>query len=132
MERQRIASYLHDGAVQDVAGVAFALAPLAESAAARGEHAQAAELRSAIDRLRQNVRDLRTLLVDLHPPNLAAAGLEAALADLVSPLEARGVAVSVSVDDVERLGPEQEALVYRWRRRRCATWSRTPTLTRSG
>ena len=41
--------------------------------------------------LRQNVRDLRTLLVDLHPPNLAATGLEAAVADLVSPLEAPGI-----------------------------------------
>ena len=112
-ERRRIASYLHDGPVQDVAGVAFALAPLAEGAAARGDDDEARALRAATEQLRHNVRDLRTLLVDLHPPNLAAEGLASALADLVSPLEARGVSVSLAVDGVERLDREQQALVYR-------------------
>ena len=59
------------------------------------------------------VRDLRALLVELHPPHLAAAGLEAAIADLVSPLQASGVDVSVAIDGAERLDREQEALVYR-------------------
>ena len=36
-ERRRLAAYLHDGPVQDIAGVAFSLAPLADSAAARGD-----------------------------------------------------------------------------------------------
>ncbi len=52
-------------------------------------------LSAAIDNLRHSVRDLRALLVDLHPPHLAAAGLEAAIRDLVSPLEARGIEVGV-------------------------------------
>ncbi len=112
-ERRRIASYLHDGAVQDIAGVAFALAPLADEAAADGATGRATELRTAIERLRHNVRDLRTLLVDLYPPNLAAAGLAAAIADLVGPLEARGVEVSVVIDGAESLDAGQEALVYR-------------------
>lgn len=112
-ERRRVASYLHDGAVQDVAGVAFALAPLADEAERRGRTEDAAEVRAAVVRLRQSVRDLRTLLVDLHPPNLAASGLDAAVADLVSPLEGRGIAVDVDLDGADRLGPEQEALVFR-------------------
>ena len=112
-ERRRIASYLHDGPVQDIAGVAFALAPLADAAAAQGEAREAQELESAIGQLRHNVRDLRTLLVDLYPPNLAAAGLAAAIADLASPLEARGVEVSVVLTDADLLDPGQQALVYR-------------------
>ena len=112
-ERRRIASYLHDGPVQEIAGVAFGLAPVADAATARGAAEEAAELRRHVDQLRQNVRDLRTLLVDLHPPNLAAQGLESALADLVSPLEARGLSVSVVVDEADRLDPEQRALVFR-------------------
>ena len=36
-ERQRVASYLHDGPVQEIAGLAYGLAPLAERATARGE-----------------------------------------------------------------------------------------------
>ena len=77
-ERRRIASYLHDGPVQDIAGAAFSLAPLADSAEARGATGEARELRATIDLLRHDVRDLRALLVDLHPPHLEAAGLDAA------------------------------------------------------
>jgi two-component system NarL family sensor kinase len=112
-ERQRVASYLHDGPVQDIAGMAFSLAPLADSAAARGATEDADELRTTVGRLRGTVRDLRALLVDLHPPHLAAAGLEASIGDLVSPLRARGVTVDVAVDGADGLGREQQALVYR-------------------
>lgn len=112
-ERRRVASYLHDGPVQEIAGLAFSLAPLADRAAARGERGEADLLRGTVERLRRTVRDLRVLLVELHPPRLAAAGLEAAIADLVSPLEAGGVAVSVAIDGAEQLDREQEALVYR-------------------
>ena len=112
-ERRRVASYLHDGPVQDIAGLAFSLAPLADGADARGAGAEAGVLRTTIERLRRTVRDLRTLLVELHPPHLAAAGLEAALADLVSPVQASGTVVSVAIDGAERLDREQEALVYR-------------------
>jgi two-component system, NarL family, sensor kinase len=112
-ERRRIAAYLHDGPVQEIAGLAFSLAPLADSASARGAGAEADHLRTTIDQLRRTVRDLRSLLVELHPPHLAAAGLEAAIADLVSPLQARGIAVSIDIDGGDLLDRETEALVYR-------------------
>ncbi len=112
-ERRRIASYLHDGPVQDIAGVAFALAPLADAAGARGDDAGRTALRGAAAQLRQNVRDLRSLLVDLHPPHLAAQGLKATLRDLASPLEARGVAVALEVAGDDRLDAVQQALVHR-------------------
>ena len=112
-ERRRVASYLHDGPVQDIAGLAFSLAPLADSAEARGSDKEAGVLRHAVDRLRGTVRDLRALLVDLYPPRLAAAGLEAAITDLVSPLEESGTAVSIAIEGEDQLGREQEALVYR-------------------
>ena len=112
-ERQRVASFLHDGPVQDVAGLAFSLAPVADRLEAEGAPADATELRATIDRLRATVRDLRALLVDLHPPRLAAAGLAAALADLVSPLRQRGARVELRVDGADRLAREQQALVYR-------------------
>ena len=112
-ERHRVASYLHDGPVQEIAGLAFSLAPLADRAAARGASEEAGVLRNTIEHLRRTVRDLRALLVELHPPHLAAAGLEAAIADLVSPLQASGATVSVTIDGAEQLGREQETIVYR-------------------
>ena len=113
-ERRRIASDLHDGVVQDLAGVAFGLAPLADGAARRGDEADAAALRESTGRLRQGVRALRTLLVEIHPPNLASAGLEATLSDLLSPLAAAGVATELHVDDPVAAGAgAADALVYR-------------------
>jgi two-component system, NarL family, sensor kinase len=112
-ERRRVAAYLHDGPVQELAGLAFSLAPVADDAAARGADADASVVRNVIDRLRGTVRDLRTLLVDLHPPTLASAGLEAAIRDLASPLVSRGTNVEQHVDGHDRLDPETQALVYR-------------------
>ncbi len=112
-ERRRVASYLHDGPVQELAGLAFSLAPVADSAYSRGAAADAAVVRNVIDRLRSTVRDLRALLVDLHPPTLASAGLDAAIRDLVSPLVATGRKVELRVDGGDQLDPETQALVYR-------------------
>jgi two-component system, NarL family, sensor kinase len=109
-ERRRIASDLHDGVVQDLAGVAFGLAPVAEAANRRGDAHEAAALKDAISRLRAGVREMRTLLVAIHPPSLESTGLEAALHDLLSPLQAEGIATELQVED-GRPGPD--ALVYR-------------------
>ncbi len=113
LERRRIASDLHDGVVQDLAGVAFGLAPVAEDAERRGDREEAGVLHQAIARLRQGVRDLRTLLVELHPPNLASAGLEVALSDLLSPLAAAGLRTELEVAPDVADGTDADALVYR-------------------
>ncbi len=109
-ERRRIASDLHDGVVQDLAGVAFSL-----SAAARANHPPSRdEIREAGDQVRDSVRALRSLLVEIYPPNLYEEGLEAALGDLTAKLEARGIVSSLVVDaPVELLATDQTQLVYR-------------------
>jgi two-component system NarL family sensor kinase len=112
-ERRRIASDLHDGVVQDVAGVAFGLAPLAEHAERRGDEREARLLKGSASTLRQGVRDLRTLLVEIHPPSLESTGLEAALSDLLSPLRADGIATELHVDENVTPGSGNDALVYR-------------------
>ena len=113
-ERRRIAADLHDGVVQDLAGVAFGLAPLAAEAQGRGDTTQAKALRAATATLRQGVRALRTLLVELHPPNLASAGLQVALSDLLSPLAAGGIATSLDVEESQNgHGGSDQELIYR-------------------
>jgi two-component system NarL family sensor kinase len=103
-ERRRIAADLHDGIVQDLAGVAFGLAPLA----AKAPPSEQRVLNASVERLRQGVRDLRTLLVEIYPPRLESAGLEAALDDLLSPLRAAGVQTELGVEPTR-----DDALVYR-------------------
>jgi signal transduction histidine kinase len=103
-ERRRIAADLHDGIVQDLAGVAFGLAPLA----AKAPPSEQKVLNASVERLRQGVRDLRTLLVEIHPPRLETAGLEAALDDLLSPLRAAGIEAELEVEPTP-----DDALVYR-------------------
>lgn len=112
-ERRRIAADLHDGVVQDVAGVAFGLAPLAADAERRGDAEATHALRRMADTLRQSVRGLRSLLVEIHPPNLGTTGLGAALSDLLSPLEADGVRTTLEIADPPDGARADDTLLYR-------------------
>jgi len=109
-ERRRIAADLHDGPVQHLAGISYSL-----SAAAQTEGSAAARetLRQAAAGTRDSMRRLRSLLVEIHPPNLRASGLEAALADLLAPLRARGAETSLTVDPALGLDEGAERIVYR-------------------
>jgi two-component system, NarL family, sensor kinase len=112
-ERRRIASDLHDGVVQDLAGIQFTLEGAANRADASGAADMAADLRRAADDTRQGMRRLRGLLVEIHPPNLRALGLQAALTDMVGPLENRGFTVSLDVPGDLDLDEKSEELLYR-------------------
>ena len=111
VERRRIAGDLHDGVVQDLAGISYSLAAAADRTPHDADVART--LSAAADGTRESVRRLRSLVVEIHPPNLHAAGLEAALSDLLAPLAARGVDVKLEVSDGLAASPEAEALLYR-------------------
>lgn len=109
-ERRRIAQDLHDGVVQDLAGVSYALA----AASRRDEPATSEELELAGDRVRASIEALRTLLVEIYPPDLAEEGLGAALADLVGRSRAAGLATELDTSAlVADVPPGPAALVYR-------------------
>ena len=109
-ERRRIAADLHDGVVQDLAGISYSL-----SAAAQADGSP--EIRETLDATavgtRDAMRQLRSLLVEIHPPSLRASGLEAALADLLAPLRARGIQTESTVEPDLELTDETERLLYR-------------------
>jgi len=109
-ERRRIAADLHDGVVQELVASSLVIA-----AAADRTGGEAARLREAAIAVRAAVAGLRTLLVDIYPPTLHAAGLSAALADLAAAVRARGAAVTVTVDaaTADGLPEESQRLVYR-------------------
>ncbi|QXC62375.1 ATP-binding protein [Aquihabitans sp. G128] len=109
-ERRRIAQDLHDGVVQDLAGVSYALA----AASRRDGAATAAELESAGETVRSSIEALRTLLVEIYPPDLAQEGLGPALADLVGRSRATGLAVELDTSGLVDQVPEAPAgLAYR-------------------
>ncbi len=111
-ERRRIATDLHDGVVQDLAGLAFSLSAAAREAESSG--ADSSELSHAADQVRDAGRSLRSLLVEIYPPSLAEAGLESALSDLAARVEARGIDASVVVDVPEAdLDQDTTRLLYR-------------------
>lgn len=103
-ERRRLAADLHNGVIQDLAGLSMALSGAAAA------H-QSPELRALADNSRRTTRALRQALVDIYPPNLQRAGLRSAVDDLLqaTPLEV----TAVLDDELDELPPDTAALVYR-------------------
>ena len=108
-ERRRIAGDLHDGVVQELTGVSLSLA-----AAARGSADAHPQLDASSASIRNSVLALRTLLVDIYPPNLAEEGIQSALDDLLRRLEASGVDAQLTVHvDASHLATATAGLIYR-------------------
>ncbi len=110
-ERRVIASGLHDGVVQELAGHSFQMAAAVE------HDGDERELRRVLTEgaagTRNAIRQLRSLLLEIYPPALRDQGLSAALPDLAAPLTARGVDVEVAVQPGLDVSTEVEQLVFR-------------------
>jgi two-component system, NarL family, sensor kinase len=108
-ERERIAADLHDGAVQELAGLTFELA-------AAGSREPAGPTREAFERsaaiARKTMQRLRSSLVDLHPPTVDALGLDDGIESLAETLRDGGIEVAVNVDLAD-LDEDRAALMYR-------------------
>jgi signal transduction histidine kinase len=70
-------------------------------------------MRDAATDTRRTIKELRTLLVDLYPPDLHRTGLESALRDLVEPLASRGIESRLELPTTVELTPQVETLFYR-------------------
>ena len=109
MERRRIAGDLHDGVVQDLTGVSMSL-----TAASWAGGPDAPTMAEASSKLRDGIKSLRSLLVDIYPPNLHEEGLESALGDLLGGLANRGLHVHLAAElNGTDLPPEVVRLLYR-------------------
>jgi signal transduction histidine kinase len=97
-ERRTIAADLHDGAVQDLNGVVFALTAMQPSI----DPAVRPVAQHAVRTLGGAADSLRRLMIDIYPPDLSGPGLPEAVNELAEPLRRGGTTV---VLDVERLPP---------------------------
>lgn len=114
-ERRRIAGDLHDGVVQDLAGLGYALPTAARELRAGGDPDQAiAVVERATELLRDDVARLRSLMVDIYPPDLRGGGLRDALHHLVrTEAHEAGLRAEVLVPATLTLPPDVGRLAYR-------------------
>lgn len=105
-ERQRLARDLHDSAVQQVFSMGMQVETLAalagRSAGVEGSYVQqvAQELAGTTQVV---LKDLRTMVTDLHPAQVPDGGLPTAVASLVEATRSRSALdISVAVDDPHR------------------------------
>src|SRR3954469_257140 len=108
LERRRIVRNLHDGLIQDLAALGYAI-PLVASKLPHTERSEPA--RRALDELATSVeRDvisLRTLVTDVYPTNLQRGGLQDAVDLLVRSATASGLTVTTDIDS----GVEESLMV---------------------
>jgi signal transduction histidine kinase len=108
-ERRRIAGDLHDGVVQELTGVSLTLA-----AHGRSETVAPQQALDASAAIRSSIKSLRSLLVEIYPPNLQEEGLPSAIGDLLNGLTVRGIQTRL-VDEfgATQIDHEAAALIYR-------------------
>jgi signal transduction histidine kinase len=117
-ERRRIARDLHDGVVQNLAGMAFALSAEASSLKSRsGDANGSAEmlelLETSASETRGAMKDLRTLIIELAPPTLRREGLQAALLEVLRDIKKKGTNTELDLPPNLRLREDRGALIFR-------------------
>jgi signal transduction histidine kinase len=112
-ERRRIALFLHDGPVQNLAGIALMLdAALHSITTGKLEDAQSV-LSSALDRQRSTIRELRDLSFALEPVVLRDQGFGPALQELAEQVgTANRIRIDLDVAAAEEIGESAQVATY--------------------
>lgn len=108
-ERVHLARELHDGPMQDLTAMDFALFELAEQLSVEDVAAVSTEIQTLRKRLVQINQTLREMANDLRPPILAHAGLQAALRSQVAQFKKRYATPRVMLSLPDRAEPLPEA-----------------------
>jgi signal transduction histidine kinase len=112
-ERRRIALFLHDGPVQSLSGIALMLDAVVSSI----EHGKIDEatrvLRSAAERQRTTIRELRDLSFALEPVVLRDQGFGPAIRELAEQLGiSHELKIELDVEAGDRLGEKAQIALY--------------------
>jgi two-component system, NarL family, sensor kinase len=112
-ERRRLALFLHDGPVQNLAGIALMLdAALHSITVGKLEDAQSV-LASALDRQRATIRELRDLSFALEPVVLRDQGFAPALQELAEQIgTANRIRIDLDIAAAEEIGEAAQVATY--------------------
>ncbi len=111
LERRRIAQDLHDGVIQDLAGVGISLSSMSRRSGA--EDPLKDQLDEATGIVRRDVASLRTLMTDIYPPDLDDRGLGEAVRELLEQQGLSGVAITFDADEPLTPSPISARLAFR-------------------
>jgi signal transduction histidine kinase len=110
-ERRKLAADLHDGVIQDVGGLSIVLA--ATESRLGEEHGDLRRLiQESIDTSRRINRDLRSMVIELAPPELEKHGLREALSELLRRLERQGITAHLECEELD-VDPARLRLAHR-------------------
>jgi two-component system NarL family sensor kinase len=113
-ERRRLALFLHDGPVQELAGIALMVDGALHSIASGRLDEARAIIGSALERQRETIRQLRNLSFALEPVVLRDHGFAPALRELTDQTRANipTLEVRLDVEGAETLGKTAEVALY--------------------
>jgi signal transduction histidine kinase len=111
-ERRNIARDLHDGVIQDLAGAGYALEALTDGL--HVDNAARRMLSLSQDAVRRSTQALRTMIIEVAPPDLTSQDLPTAIDVLAKRLsKEHPVDVHVEVDLRVPVGRQEAIIVYR-------------------
>jgi len=108
-ERIRIAADLHDGPIQDLAGISYALGALAPLVPEQNRGL----MDGVQSTVQQSIESLRRLMVDLYPPDMTSEHLPATITGLADTLRAQDVAVDLRIEPLPEMNKDQVTALYR-------------------
>jgi signal transduction histidine kinase len=112
-ERRRLALFLHDGPVQNLAGIALMLDAAVQAIESGRPDAAHGIMVSALEKHRETIRSLRDLSFNIEPVVLRDQGFGAAVAELANQLGMEHqVQIEVDVAPAARLGEKEQVGLY--------------------
>jgi signal transduction histidine kinase len=114
LERRHIAQDLHDGVIQDLAGLSYAMPTLEAELSDGSASPKARETSRRVSQiLSRDVAALRSMMTDIYPPDLDGQGFATAVRDLARGAGERGVQVQVDMAPDLRIPMDTARLAYR-------------------
>ena len=108
-ERIRVAADLHDGPIQDLAGISYALGALAPLIPEQNR----ALMDGVQSTVQHSIESLRRLMVDLYPPDMTSEHLPETISGLADTLRAQDVAVDLHLEPLPEMDKDLVTALYR-------------------